>query len=328
MKHRFFLFIFLIFALALAACGGADNANYNYADADDAANDTAADEGAYEIEESFDDSSSGGLSGADGAAELDLAPEKITVTERMVIKDANVVMVVEDPAAHMNSIINRVEALGGFVHSTQLYSRYVGSGDEVPVADITVRVPARHFTSMLFAVENGAVEITSKQVTGDDVTFAYRDLESRLRNLEKTATQLEIIMAEAHKTEDVLKVYQELQRVNEEAEIIRGKLNYADDLVAFSTITVNLSAPYVEPVMEVETWNAARIFENAKNKMITAVQVIVGYLIWLVVYLLPVGLMLGVPILVIWWVSKKISARFNKPPAHKKPNHNKPSVLE
>ena len=62
--------------------------------------------------------------------------------ERMVIKNANLTIIVPDPTAAMDHINKLAEEMGGFVVSAALSQTSLANGEQVPNASVTIRVPA------------------------------------------------------------------------------------------------------------------------------------------------------------------------------------------
>ncbi len=155
------------------------------------------------VEESMDYEMADEAPGVSIASNVDQA-----AVERIVIKNADLSIVVDDPAAAMKTIVDMAESQGGFVVNSYLYKTYTHNGVEVPAANVTIRVPSENLTKDLemikALVKNGETDILNETVSGEDVTREYTDLKSRLRNLENAAEQLEEIMDEAYKTEEVL----------------------------------------------------------------------------------------------------------------------------
>jgi hypothetical protein len=114
-------------------------------------------------------------------------------------------------------------------------------------ASIKVRVPAAQFQATLEGLGKLGDEL-HRDVSADDVTEEYADLEIRLRNAEVVRQRLETLLAKAGNVEEALTVERELGRVTGTIEELKGKLKLLSELVAFSTITVNFQARGVEHV--------------------------------------------------------------------------------
>lgn len=102
---------------------------------------------------------------------------------------------------------------------------------------ITVRVPSGKLDPALEQVmELG--DVLHKNVSIEDVTDLYFDLQTRMKNLEVVKKRLEELLEKARTVDESLAVQRQLERVTTELERLRGKLKLLSELVLFSTVTV------------------------------------------------------------------------------------------
>jgi hypothetical protein len=215
---------------------------------------------------------------------------------RMVIKNASLSIVVEQPAASLDAIMKLAEDLGGFVVSSNLYMAQTPTGSEVPQANITIRVPAEVLDQALAEIKSGAGQILSENVSGQDITQEYTDLGSRLKNLERAETQLSEIMDEARKTEDVLVVYNRLVEVQEQIELIKGQMKYYEQSAALSAISINIQANEAVQPLKIGNWQPVGVAKRALQALINTLKFLADMLIWIVLYIAPVILILFFPV--------------------------------
>jgi hypothetical protein len=235
--------------------------------------------------------------------------------ERMVIKDAFLEIVVPEPADTMDEIASMAEDMGGFVVRSNLFKRTIASGEEVPHASITVRVPAERLDEALDMIKEGAGEVLNENVSGEDVTQQYTDLSSRLRNLQAAEEQLMEIMDDAVRTEDVLSVYNRLVEIREQIEVIRGQMQYFEQAAALSSINVEITAEEeIEPIT-IGGWQPVGTARDAVQALLNALQFIVDTMIWSAICILPVGLLIGVPL---FFAVRAVIRRRRKAKAEKK----------
>ena len=80
------------------------------------------------------------------AAEESLAQNSaisgMPASERIVIRNADLFIVVDDPGSAMTTISRMSERMGGFVVSSNLWKTRNYNNVELPEASITIRVPA------------------------------------------------------------------------------------------------------------------------------------------------------------------------------------------
>jgi len=249
--------------------------------------------------------------------------------ERLVIKNANSTIVVADPAKSMDAIARMAEEMGGFVVTANLYHNQLEGGIEVPGATITIRVPAERFDDAIMRIrEESDREPLNENINSQDVTGDYTDLQSRLRNLEAAEAQLTEIMESATKTEDVLSVYNELVRVREQIEVIKGQIKYYEQSAELSAISVELIANESIRPLTVGGWEPQGVAKQAIQALINTLKALANVVIWLIIYVAPVLLVLfiifGLPILllVLWRNSRRrrrLARQMPPPPATDNP---------
>lgn len=102
---------------------------------------------------------------------------------------------------------------------------------------IRVRVPADAFHEVFAAIlELG--DVLSRDVSVQDVTEEFRDVELRIRTLEAMHQRVQRLLEEAEGVEAALAIEQHLERITLQLETLRGRLRFMADRVAFSTITI------------------------------------------------------------------------------------------
>ena len=237
-------------------------------------------------------------------ANYDIADNTGTVNvERMVIKNADLSIIVEDPSTKMDEIGSMAETMGGFIVSSNVYQRTIDSGIQVPHASITVRVPSEKLEEALEQIKTGVTEVQSENVSGQDVTKDYTDLASRLRNLEAAEEQLMEIMDEATETEDVLSIFNQLTSIREQIEVIKGQMQYYEESAALSVISVEITADEAVVPIQIGGWQPVGVAKDAVEMLIKTLQWLVDVGIWFVICVLPIGLIIGVPI---WLVVRAV----------------------
>jgi hypothetical protein len=230
--------------------------------------------------------------GTDGAFAGDVAP-----ADRVVIHSANLSIVVPEPSASIQEIADLANEMGGFVVSSNLFQTFFSEANvSADRASITIRVPSERLDEALDAIKAGATEVQSENVSGQDVTQEFTDLESRLRNLEAAEEQLLDIMSSATETEDVLQVFENLRRVSEEIEIIKGRIQYLSESARLSAISVELIPDVAAQPLDIGGWKPEGTVKDAFTALIQALRFIGEAAIWSVICIVPVALILGVPL--------------------------------
>ena len=84
-------------------------------------------------------------------------------------------------------------------------------------------------------------KVTSKNVSSNDITDSYRDSEIRLENALKSRNRYLELLAKAENVEATLKVERELERLNTEIDLLKGRLKNYDNQITYSQIDVYLT---------------------------------------------------------------------------------------
>jgi hypothetical protein len=225
--------------------------------------------------------------------------------ERLIIRTADLSIVVPDTDVALAAIGRMAEENGGWVVNSSVYQY----SETAKTGNITVRVPAEGFVSATEAIKALATAVQQESITGQDVTEEFVDLTARLGNLEATADRVRAFLDETRNVEEALSVNQELSRLEGEIEVIKGRMQYLSQSAAFSTITVNLTPDELNQPLEIGGWEPQGIAKDAVEALVTAVQFLLSALIWLVIFLLPLALLFGLPLwLLVRWARRKRSS--------------------
>ncbi len=233
--------------------------------------------------------------------------------ERMVIRNADMSIVVDEPADAMSSIGQMAERMGGFIVTSNMWKSRNYNGVEVPEGNITVRVPAELLDQALKEIKtltnNTDQDVLSENISGQDVTNDYTDLSSRLRNLEDAEEQLRKILDNTTDTESVLDVFNRLTEIRQDIEIIKGQMQYYEESAALSAISVRIQAHEAVNPISVAGWKPSITFSKALQSLVNALQVIVDGLIVIVVVILPILIVLAIPVLVVFLIIRGLVRR-------------------
>ncbi len=225
----------------------------------------------------------------------------IPEVKHIVIKNASLSLAVDDPTKSMDNITKMAEEMGGFVVSASMQQVPLDNGSQVPQVSITIRVPAERLDEALSRIKTETTQpVIREDISSQDVTKEYTDLQSRLGNLQAAESQLKEIMASATKTEDVLNVYNQLTQVQEQIEVIKGQIKYYDDSAALSLISVELKANKAMQPLTIGGWQPAGVAKSALQALIVTLKFLVNALIWIVLLVAPVlVIVLLLPFLII-----------------------------
>ena len=159
---------------------------------------------------------------------------------RRVVKKASLELVVSSPASAQAEAGRIAERLGGFVVSS---TRTAAAGEDAPApnVELTLRVPSAAFGRALDALRALGRGNGSEQVSSEDVSEEFVDLEARIENQERLEQQFQELLKRADKVEQALLVHREITAVRTEIDRLRGRKNFLERETALSTVHVVLA---------------------------------------------------------------------------------------
>ncbi len=218
------------------------------------------------------------------------------IPSRMVVKTGWLSLIVKDVLGVARKISKFAEEKGGWVVSSNIFEH-----EKVPSGSITVRVPAENFDEAMSYFRGLATRVSNEKIQAQDITEEYVDLQSRLRNLEATESQLLELMKRTGKVSEILEVQRELTSVTQQIEQIKGKIQYLEQSVKMSSITVNLAlSEELLPIPPGEKW-------RPKYVLLQSWKSVLGFWRWFSYFLIRafVWAQVWVPLaLLIWWGRK------------------------
>jgi len=234
--------------------------------------------------------------------------------ERKIIKNANLSIVVQDPIQSMDDIAQLAEQMGGYVVSSNVYqSTYGANSISVPEGNISIRIPAEKLTDTLEQIKGSAIEVKSENVSGQDVTDQYVDLQSRLTAKQAAEKKLLQFLDQADNTEDTLAVYNQLQQVQSDIEVLKGQIKYIDQSAAFSSLSVTLIAEAGNQPIEIGGWKLQGTANEAVQDLINFTQGFTRFLIRFILYTLPALVLIAIPLYFIFIGGRALLRKFKKP---------------
>ncbi len=220
----------------------------------------------------------------------------VNILDRKIVSTASLTMEVKSVQTAFDAITKIVQASQGFISSSSTYD----SGGRKN-GEMTVRVPQKNFYSTIEQIETlGTVK--SRQISGQDVTEEFIDLGARLDNLKKQETRLQEILKNATTVKDVLEVEHELERVRGEIERLTGRLNYLNQSIEMSTITVSAREP--APITG-QGWGITDALREAVQGFIESVNGIIIF----IGFILPIVVFIALVYVIALWIKRKILPR-------------------
>lgn len=279
------LLLILLTSLLLTACGaeqdsamyeGQKAANYDYA-LSDTANVTSAP----------------ALDGKEIGFGSNENKPVLEERQQMIIYNGSFSIKVKDLIEASNLIEQKIKQAQGY-----LVNSNKSENEQRYYAHYEYRVPVSGFHSLVDEINNMNLgTITNQNVSGNDITKQYYDLDARLKAKKVYEERLLDFLTKAEKTEDLLRISNDLNRVQEEIESMQGELDYYKHHADFSTITVDLQQYKDQVAPNASTW------EKSLDGFNHSIELIVNSLKNLFIWMISISpiLLIGLFVIFILW---------------------------
>jgi hypothetical protein len=250
-------------------------------------------------------------------ATIQTGTESLTVaqSDRMIIKNAEVRLLVAETDNAIDRSMQVVGDLGGYIISSRVWFQEA-NGSSYKYATISIGVPVTQFETAMRRLRTLAVRVLDENASGQDVTSEYVDLQSQLGNLEATRDRIRTFLDDAKTIEESLRINQELTNLEGQIEQVKGRMSFLANRSAYSTITVQLEpeipaleptpTPTMLPTPTPVAWNPGETVEHASGAITNIYQGLIELAIWFFIVLVP---LLAPPALLIWGLYRLITRR-------------------
>src|SRR5436309_11687217 len=173
------------------------------------------------------------------------SPETATAStsvNRKLIRNAEV----ELEIARFDDAIQKITALTNEEHDYVATTSSEKQANGKMKGQVVVKILPENLDWFLQKI-HGLGELKNQTLGTEDVTKAYFDTDSRLKNARVMEQRLiEMLKKKSDDINDLLQVEKELGRVREQIEQMQGQLKYWDSQVQFATVTIQLSEKDME----------------------------------------------------------------------------------
>lgn len=153
--------------------------------------------------------------------------------EQKIIKEGNLHFETSDLAATYSQIQNAVKSNNAIIQNDT-----EGKDYESVFRKLIIRVPSKNFDLFLKDISKGVAYFDNKEISSQDVTAEYIDIDARLNAKKVLETRYLELLKKANKVSEMLEIEAQLSSIREEIEAKKGQLNYMQNRVTLSTITV------------------------------------------------------------------------------------------
>jgi len=156
-------------------------------------------------------------------------------SDKKIIKEGYVTLEVGNIEQAHKDLLVLIEKHQGYSSRDNFYEQ-----TERMEYDLTIKIPAENFEPFVNAVLAIAKKIDSKNITVQDVTEEFVDVEARLKVKYELEAKYKELLSKANSVEEIIKVEQELANIRAEIESFEGRLQVIRKNVAYSTLNLNM----------------------------------------------------------------------------------------
>ena len=231
--------------------------------------------------------------------------QKPNVTNRKIVRQAELELEVAAPGTTQTAIERLAEQHGGYVVSAARDTRN-GSAVDITVT-VTVRVPQAELMSTIAELKHFGRGVGSERIGSDDVTDEYVDLVARSTSQKQLEQQYLELLKRAGSVKDAMEVQRALAEVRAEIERMEGRQRLLDKESAFSTLTVHLTTAV--PQIAISGSGFSGTIQRAWADGWSLSADMISGAIRLAGFFIPVLLLIVLPTGLLVWALKKLSQR-------------------
>ncbi len=221
--------------------------------------------------------------------------------DRKIVKNASLdilVKKIEDTAEKIRMLVSQHD---GVVDSSNVSSQ----GIDTKYGTMVIRVPNEQFDIVVREIGSLAVKVNSEQVTSEDVTLRYVDLEARLKSKKAVEEQYVVLLQKANKVEEIVAVHAYLDRVREDIEVTQAQLNYLSNQVSMSSISISMTSEAEVKILGI-TWHPITTIKQSFRNALKDVADVIDWCIRFVFALPGIILQILVVVGVVWVLIKGV----------------------
>ncbi|MGD9793923.1 MAG: DUF4349 domain-containing protein [Acidimicrobiia bacterium] len=190
-----------------------------------------------------------------------------------------------------------LEGLGGYVANQQ--TNFGGPG-RTPSSTIVMKVPPAKVSALLQNL-NGLGTLLTQTQQSEDVTATFVDVESRISAARASVERVRLFMAQTTDVNQLAAVESELTRRETELEQLLGQQRMLSSQTEMATVTLTLQPTPTEaaaPTTADDDMTVGKALEQGTDALLGAGLAIAIVAAWLVPWLIPAAMLLGVWLIV------------------------------
>ncbi len=164
------------------------------------------------------------------SSEINVAESKFK-TDRLLIWEASLNIEAEDVNVAVKKAQDIVKNNDGYIVNQNIYKE--------ERATLTIKIPSKKLHSSLDAFASLGNE-KSRDISSEDVTDEYVDLEARLKNSIALRDRLKMHLDKATNVKEILDVERELNRVQSDIDSMEGRMKRLTNRIEYSLVTFSI----------------------------------------------------------------------------------------
>lgn len=239
-------------------------------------------------------------------------------SDQKLIKTVYIDTETEDLETLLGQLAEAISSQGGYLESQEIYNGSAYSTYRYRNANLTIRIPAENLSGFVGTVQDVS-NVVRYNVTTENVTLTYVDIESRVTALETEQQRLLELLTQAETMSDLLEIEGRLTEVRYELESVMSQLRTLSNQVDYATVYLSVEQVKVYTETEEPTlWQ--RITGGFTDNLEDLADGLVDGFVWVITYSPQILFWCAVVLLGFWggrrW-SKKRKMKKN-PVARKK----------
>lgn len=158
--------------------------------------------------------------------------------DKKIIKTAKMLVEVKNHAAYSQKVRGLVKKFEGYIAREDQ-----NNTDEKLESTIEIKVPAGFFDQLVNELPDDNGKQLERNISAEDVTDQMIDIQARLATKKATRDKYLEFLKQAKNVEEVLKVQEAINRIQEDIESTEGRLAYLRAATGYSTIHLSFFEP-------------------------------------------------------------------------------------
>jgi hypothetical protein len=170
------------------------------------------------------------------------APPPVAIGDTSIkkIQEGEIAFATENIGKSSAWIKKQTEHLKGYISNENLQVH-----PEKTENELTIRIPAASLQRLIDTITSQAGKLDNKQISVEDVTAEYIDLEVRINNKRALENRYKQLLQKANKVTDMIEIEEQIGDLREEIEAAEGRWRLMKNQVALSTLRIRMYEEHI-----------------------------------------------------------------------------------